>query len=375
MNENNINRTYIKKGLIAIFVFVALILLGLSILRSTWQNDVVDSRAIQSANGIETTEKVSIGGIDQYLNIRGTDTNNPVILFVHGGPGNVMMPFSHAFQNEWETHFTVVQWDQRNAGKTYFANDKALVAKTMSVDRMVKDLIDVTQYLRSRLSREKIFLVAHSWGSVIGTMAVKQRPELYQAYLGTGQVVAPWEADTYNYEKVLEIANAKNNLEAISELKTISPFPNRNMKGFDVLGKWVEEFGGFYYGEENVALTMIKLLLRSPDYSLRELSYFFNMPPKEWFEEVMYSIDLNTLGYDFEVPMIYVMGEQELITPYPLVENYFKKIRSPYKKLVLFGDSAHMPMLSQPNKFADVIKTELLPLASTKKKPKERIAL
>jgi len=375
MKDNNINRNYVKKGLIAIFVFVALILLGLSVIRSNWKNDVVNSRAIQSANGIETTEKVSIGGIDQYLNIRGTDKNNPVILFVHGGPGNVMMPFSHAFQNEWETDFTVVQWDQRNAGKTYFANDRALVAKTMSVDRMVKDLLEVTQYLRLRLNREKIFLVAHSWGSVMGTIAVKQRPELYQAYLGTGQVVAPWEADKYNYAKILEIANAKNNQEAISELKTISPFPNRNMEGLDVLGKWVDEFGGFYYGEENVALTMIGLLLRSPDYSLKELSYFFSMPPKEWFEEVMYSIDLNTLGYDFEVPMIYVMGEQELITPYPIVENYFKKIRSPYKKLVSFGNSAHMPMLSQPNKFAEVLKTELLPLASMEKKAKERIAL
>lgn len=110
----------------------------LSRAKAVKRNKVAERRAIKTKNGIEIYEVISIGGIQQFINIRGKDFDNPVLLFVHGGPRHVMTPIAHSFQDSWEDDFTVAQWDQRNAGKTYFLNDPLEVANTMSVERMTE---------------------------------------------------------------------------------------------------------------------------------------------------------------------------------------------------------------------------------------------
>jgi pimeloyl-ACP methyl ester carboxylesterase len=143
--------------------------------------------AIQSPNGLQEGMYVKIGGIDQWVQIRGEDRGNPVILFVHGGPGGSTIPISSGWQS-WEKYFTVVQWDQSGAGRTFRKTGES-IATTMTLARMTQDGVEVAEYLRAHLHKDKIVLIGHSWGSFLGIQIVKQRPDLFYAFVGTGQVV------------------------------------------------------------------------------------------------------------------------------------------------------------------------------------------
>lgn len=348
-------------GIIVIFGLTLIVLLSW---RNIEQNNVAERRAIGTANGIEITEVASIGGIDQSINIRGKDLDNPVLLFVHGGPGHAMTPFAHSFQDSWEDDFTVVQWDQRNVGKTYFLNDPTEVGKTMSVERMAEDLIEVSQYLIKRLGKKKIFILGHSWGSVIGTMAAKQHPELYHAYIGTGQVISMTEGERLGYEQTLKLARERSNKEAIAELEAIAPYPNQKFDGIEIRSKWIVQFGQSYYGESSLDGPLLSKALYSPDYTLNDLSYFVRRPVPNWFLDAMPDIDLRKLGYDFDIPIIFMIGAHEWQTPYPLVQDYYEQISAPYKNLIFFDKSSHFPFMSDPDNFAKILKEELLPIAS-----------
>jgi pimeloyl-ACP methyl ester carboxylesterase len=145
--------------------------------------------AITAPNGIDEAAYVEIGGIEQWITIRGQDRNNPVLLFLHGGPGDATNPWGYAAFPTWLKYFTVVQWDQRGAGKT-FGRNGAASASTITPDRMVQDGIELVEWLKQKLHKEKIVLVGHSWGSVLGFFMVKARPDLFYAFVGTGQVAA-----------------------------------------------------------------------------------------------------------------------------------------------------------------------------------------
>ncbi len=150
--------------------------------------------AIRSAKGIDEASFVPVGGMEQWVTIRGQDGANPVLLFLHGGPGDVTSSWTFALFAPWEEHFTVVQWDQRGAGRTLRKSGPA-VAPTLTVDRMAQDGIELAEYLRQRLGKDKIILVAHSFGSIIGLKMVRTNPDLFYAYVGTGQVAD----ETKNY--------------------------------------------------------------------------------------------------------------------------------------------------------------------------------
>src|SRR5579862_547648 len=153
---------------VAIACLVLLAVSSALLYRKYLQHKVAQARAITSPNGIESLEPVRIGGIDQWIEVRGQDVNNPILLFIHGGPGIAFMPLSGSFQGPWEKYFTVVQWDQRGAGKTYTSNDEELQRRTMNIPQMEEDTLEVANYLRTRFKRDKIFVIGHSWGSVLG---------------------------------------------------------------------------------------------------------------------------------------------------------------------------------------------------------------
>src|SRR5262249_41689750 len=145
------------------------------------------------------------GGIEQWVTIRGQDSHNPVILFLHGGPGLTWSPFAASAFGAWEKNFTLVQWDQRGAGRTYAKNGPS-IESTMTLDRMVQDGIEVAQYLRQHLGKEKIILFGASWGSVLGVEMIRRNPELFEAYIGEAQVVNVHASEAASYARVLQIA-------------------------------------------------------------------------------------------------------------------------------------------------------------------------
>src|SRR3954468_2948820 len=145
-------------------------------------------RRTATPNGIDRAEAIDIGGIKQWITIRGDDTRNPVLLVLHGGPGYVELPLSWWYTRGWEEYFTVVQWDQRGAGKTYLMSDPKAVAPTMTGERMVQDSEELVQWLRASLHKQKIFVWGHSWGSYLGLELALHHPEWLHAYIGTGQI-------------------------------------------------------------------------------------------------------------------------------------------------------------------------------------------
>ncbi len=123
---------------------------------------------------------VPIGGIEQWVTVRGSNCANAVVLFLHGGPGNPLSPYSEAIYKDWERDFTIVQWDQRGSGRT-FGRNPAAAEGTLSVERMARDGIEVAEYLASRFKQKKVYLVGGSWGSVLGVHMAKARPDLFHA--------------------------------------------------------------------------------------------------------------------------------------------------------------------------------------------------
>src|SRR5262245_22325115 len=176
--------------------------------------------SITSANGIDEARYIELGGIEQWVTIRGENRDNPVVLFLHGGPGDATNPWGYAGFRLWLKSFTVVQWDQRGAGKTLGRNGPGQ-ATTISLDRMTRDGVELTERLLADLHKDKLILVGHSFGSILGIGMAKSRPELYYAFVGTGQVADPARSYTVAYSELMKKAEALGEQRAIDELREI----------------------------------------------------------------------------------------------------------------------------------------------------------
>ena len=173
--------------------------------------------AISSPKGIDEASYVTLGGIEQWVTIRGQDRANPVLLFAHGGPGDVTNPWSFALFAPWETRFTVVQWDQRGSGRTLRRNGHAIVP-TMTLGQLTKDGIELAEYLRKHLEKPRIILVSHSFGTILALRMVRERPDLFYAYVGTGQVADETRNYKVAYDALMKKAEATANSAALDEL-------------------------------------------------------------------------------------------------------------------------------------------------------------
>ena len=144
---------------------------------------------IVSPNGIDEAKTIEIGGIRQWISVRGRDRRNPILLLLHGGPAAPDLPNRYLFEGPWTDYFTVVEWDQRGSGKTYELNDPEKIAPTMHVERMVQDTEELVAYLRTTYNRKKIFALGHSWGTILGLNLAARRPDWLYAYIGIGQII------------------------------------------------------------------------------------------------------------------------------------------------------------------------------------------
>src|SRR5262249_37733395 len=159
----------------------------------------------------------------------------------HGGPGEATNPFGYAVFRSWLRHFTVVQWDQRGAGRTLGKNGRS-IAETITIDRMTQDGIELAEFLRQLLKKDKIILVGHSWGSILGIFMVKARPEIFSAFVGTGQVANPLRNYAIAYAELLKKARVLGDQNAIKELTAVGPPPYSNGRGYAVQRKWSNLF-------------------------------------------------------------------------------------------------------------------------------------
>lgn len=327
---------------------------------------ILDSnRAILSPRGVDEKVKLHIDGIDQWISIRGKDRRNPVLLFLHGGPASPAMPESYTFQTPWEDYFTVVQWDQRGAGKTYAANTEQAMAPGMSVQGMTDDAAQVVQYLRQRFGKRKIFLLGHSWGSVLGVELAQRHPDWFYAYISVGQVVNGRANEAEGYAFALREAIAHHNQAAVKELKSIAPYPGKalTVDRVGIRSKWEMYYGGLAWGRTSYQFDVDAEEL-SPDYSRQDLDAIGkgSLFSLNHLLKPLLDVDFDHVTH-FGCPVLVFVGAHDYTTPHQLAETWFEHIHAPSKRLVVFADSAHMMMQEQPGRFLMHLVDDALPLA------------
>jgi pimeloyl-ACP methyl ester carboxylesterase len=318
--------------------------------------------AIPSPKGIDEAQHVAIGGIQQWITIRGWDRDNPVLLFLHGGPGDVTNPWTFALFAPWEKHFTVVLWDQRGAGRTLRMTGPA-VAPTITVARMVQDGIELAEYLRKHLGKEKIIVVAHSFGTILGLGMVRARPELFYAYVGTGQVADETKNYIVAYDELLKKARAVGNQQAIDELSSVGPPPYASGAGYRVQWKWANAFEGageFLYGTIGLALV-------APGNSVQDINDSGDgqaLSAERLVPQTM-STGPKELGLEFSIPMFVIQGAEDFTTPTALARTYLESIKAPHKAFVTINGGGHFAVFMHSDQFLQELMKLVGPLTIT----------
>ena len=348
--------------------------------REVLQKHLTTTYAVTDPNGIEELKSVTIGGVEQWLHIRGRNRNNPVLLYLHGGPGSTMLGFMDAIQRPWEDYFTVVQWDQRQTGKSYYPVDDD--NRPLTVNQFIEDTEEVIQYLRDYLKKDKLFILGHSWGSMLGMHMVKRHPGWLYAYIGVGQVVTMREGERLLYERLLNHAKKQKNEQSIAKLESIIPSLVANYP--EAEKSWVENNG--YVRTELSRLAGETLMhhvswddvfkvwdfdrLISPHLTLTDLSNSILgdevgviRSPYLLTRDFM-NIDLpNDVGSTFDVPIFFFTGVHDWQTPHVLSDKWFDQIKAPYKEVIHFEESSHVIVNEEPGKVLMALVNKVLPCA------------
>ncbi len=298
---------------------------------------------------------LSIGGIEQWVQIGG-ELDRPILLYLHGGPGGSSRPAAAAWRS-WEQYFRVVHWDQRGTGLTFKRNGDALTG-SLTIDRMVRDGIELARFLKTRFSGSKIVLVGHSWGSILGIQMIRCWPELFAAYVGTGQVVNMRRNEQVNYAKQLTQAEAANNENALEALRALGPPPYAERGSIRVLREWADKLAPGYGDDVRPVPNPLPA-----DFTTEDRNWLirgFHFSGNELFGELG-AIDLPSLGLEFDVPIFFFEGTADQQTPIELAEEYLGQIIAPKKAFVRFEGYHHFFVMNRPNEFLSALIRYVLP--------------
>lgn len=343
-------------------VVLLLISVGLA-LRAFRQYQVGKLMVVDTSKGVNEAEFVRIGGIDQWIAIHGRDIDNPILLVLHGGPGAATAPLAPGFLG-WEKDFTLVQWDQRGAGKTFGRSGP--VTPGVTIDRMMQDGVEVSEFLRRHLHKDRIILLGWSWGSILGAEMAKRRPDLFYAYVGTGQIVNFRKNYAVGYARLLDEARARGDRRAIGDLVAIGPPPYDSIRK---LGVYTRQALAYEAGAPST-LETLSAILCAPGYSLRDARDWvsgFDTSQNHFFGETMsgplMDVDLRALGVDFAVPMFVFQGANDNIAPAELARTYVDSLRAPQKRFVAITAGGHVAMMSRSDEFLRLLDQWVRPLA------------
>lgn len=313
--------------------------------------------AILDANGnvvsgsIAKLEQVDLNGRKEWISIRGYNAKNPVLLFLAGGPGGTQMAASRYALHELEKHFVVVNWDQPGSGKSY----SSISRNDLTPETYIEDGYALTQYLCRMFGQDKIYLIGESWGSALGIFLVDRYPELYHAFIGTGQMVDFEETEIIDYHLTAEFARKNGDADLLSTLEKNGPPP--------YYGKDVTWKSAAYLNYLNGVMAR-NPDIRNPGYdTLRDLgAQEYGVLDKlnfirgivNTFNHVyqqLYSIDLRKDYNSLQVPVYFFLGRHDLNAPLSLVQEYFDTLYAPHKEIVWFEHSGHSPWINESDKF------------------------
>jgi pimeloyl-ACP methyl ester carboxylesterase len=307
---------------------------------------------------------IQIGGIGQWITIKGNDKRNPVILFLHGGPGDAWSPFADSWFGAWEKDFTLVQWDQRGAGRTYGKTGPS-IETTMTIDRMVQDGIEVSEYLTKHLGKKRIILVGGSWGSILGIYMAKQRPDLFYAYIGMAQLVNERANQAASYARVLQLARAADDQTTVKALEALGPPP------WDSLRKWpVFHKALLAYQAKRVTGASPPTAIDPAYASAAERAQYDEADDFSFVHFLgmkmsgpMESVDLPALGTDFAIPIFFVQGQEDINALPELAKAYLDTIKAPRKQFISVPGAGHEDSVESLRVTLELLRTQVRPNA------------
>jgi pimeloyl-ACP methyl ester carboxylesterase len=330
-------------------------------LRKRNRNKNARTLQINTMNRIVESRYVSIGGIDQWVTIRGEDCNNPVLLFIHGGPASTYSIFNPLLR-AWEKYFTIVQWDQRGAGKTYTRNGRD-GSGTLTFNRLVQDGIELTEYLCSKLRHPKVILIGSSVGSLTGIMMAQQRPDLFYVYVGTDQN-SP-DPHHLTYRLTVDALRDAGNKNGVQWVEKMGPDPTKwSLKDFYKRNQFIVKA---IRDVPNMIMDLIlPSMLSSPEHKISDIIDIFkgmNFSLEHLFEELM-NFDFDKVGRQFEIPFFILHGDKDIITPTATAKAYFDEIEAPYKEFVLIRNAGHLACFARTDQFLEELIKRVLPLTN-----------
>lgn len=332
----------VKRKFIIFFVTITVLILVASLF-PTW------TPKIKGKNSIAKLEAIEINGTKLEVMIRGADRNNPIIIFVHGGPGCSEIPYVRKYQDQLEKHFTIVHYDQRGSGKSYhfFENYSKL-----TTDTHVEDLLALTDYIEREFSQEKVVLIGHSFGTYIGMKAANRAPEKFAAYIGIGQVSNKInsEIDSLNY--TIYEAQKAGNLKDVKELELLGEsiqkgegYTPRNMvRKYGGAARLINDNMDYYVG-----------FLKNPEYNLLDVIRYVKgiSATQGILLAEQQENDITTLVDHLEIPSYFVMGKYDYMTSTNAARAYFNELEAPIKDFIVFDQSAHYPQFEEEERFAE----------------------
>ncbi|WP_353145807.1 alpha/beta hydrolase [Chryseobacterium sp.] len=326
---------------------------------------IKDLNSIVSPNGIQKRYKEDINGVKQWVYIRGQNKENPIILFVHGGPASPISPVMWMFQRPIEEYFTVVNYDQRASGKTYTANDTLKLKNTININQYVEDAIRLAELIKEKYKKKKLILIGHSWGTIISMKAALKRPDLFYAYVGIGQVINTKDNERLSVDYAVQEAKKYKNDEALKELASIAPYPGNTpvtRQRIIIARKWPQYYGGLTAYRTN-SRYFFQAPLLSPEYSYSDAeaigkgSLFTLAKVLPEFLDT----DFKTIKA-FPIPIFMFMGRHDYTTPSEPTAQWLEHVKAPYKKGIWFENSAHLIPIEEPGKMLVTLLNEVKPV-------------
>jgi proline iminopeptidase len=355
----------IALGLLGLVVVLAVVVAGLAGYRAFRQAQAADRLALRGPNAISESGFVRIGGIEQWVSIRGEDRSNPVLVVLHGGPGSAFQVITYEAMRPWERDFTVVQWDQRGAGRTFGRNGPKGSGE-LSIDRIAADGVEVLQHALSRTGQEKALVLGVSWGSILGVQVARRRPDLIHAYVGAGQVVDMQANEAVGYDGLMARLKARGETKAAEKLAAIGPPPYADM------GVLLKERNILMAhppaSERGLYRNAVIAALSAPDTGLKDI--------RDWLAAGQFSIGKlygEMMAYSdraapapIPVPVVIIQGDEDIQTPTVLARAYFDSLQAPSKTWVIIPGGGHSAVFAMPAEFHAALLKHARPLAAPK---------
>lgn len=345
-------RTQVVVALILALIMTAAVFASQQL---TYTPPILDHNGNVLTGSVAKLEKVKVNGADEWITIRGKSTKNPVLLFLAGGPGGSQLAATRNRLKDLEDNFVVVSWDQPGSCKSY----NALPISSITPKRYVSDAHKLTQYLCKKFNKKKIYVVGESWGSALGIMLVQRYPELFSAFIGTGQMVSFKKAEILDYKKALKIAKEAGDKKEIEKLKKqgMPPYYGNNITWKEAA--YINYLSDYMTKDPDISNPGYNTLkdLSSPEYGLYDKAAFF-LGLYYTFSHVyqqLYSIDFTKQAAKINVPVYFIEGRHDVNAPPTLVQEYYKVLKAPKKKFIWFEHSGHDAWMNESHKFVDTM--------------------